>query len=357
MEDHKAKIDHKKCIVCGRCMAACPYSAIVKNQRPCERNCPAGAISMRESDHKASIDPSKCISCGTCTYACPFGAIMDKSWIVQAINLLKGSKQWHYKVHAVVAPAIAGQFTGATLGQVVTGLKQLGFCDVHEVAEGADLTAHAEARELAEKGSLYSSCCPAFVSYVEIHHPQQAHKVSHTPSPMVMIARKIKEEDPDARVVFIGPCVAKKHEFRLGKTRGAVDCVLTFEELDAMFDGQNIEIEKLEETVLDAASNFGRGFASSGGVAAAVTQALKEKSIDFEAKPVVCGGISACHPAILKDEHGRLEGNFIEGMACELGCISGAGCRVRSPKNKANLAQYAKSAGHKTIESVANPEK
>ncbi len=356
MENHKAKIDHKKCIVCGRCMAACPYSAIVKNQRPCERNCPADAISMRESDHKASIDPSKCIACGTCTYACPFGAIMDKSWIVQAVNMLKGSKQWHYNVHAVVAPAIAGQFAGATLGQVVTGLKQLGFTDVREVAEGADLTAHAEAQELAEKGSLYSSCCPAFVSYVEINHPTQADKISHTPSPMVMIAQRIKEEDPDSRVVFIGPCVAKKHEFRLGKTRGAVDCVLTFEELDALFDGQSIEPETLEETTLDDASGFGRAFAASGGVSAAVAQALKEQQIDFTVQAVPCGGIAACRQALLKDAHGRLEGNFVEGMACEQGCIGGAGCCVRSPKNKANLTQYAKSAGHTTIESVAVPE-
>lgn len=354
--NHKATIDHKKCIVCGKCMSACPYSAIVKNQRPCERSCPAGAISMRESDHKASIDPSKCISCGTCTYACPFGAIMDKSWIVQAINLLKGSTQWGYHVHAVVAPAIAGQFAGATLGQVVTGLKQLGFYDVHEVAEGGDLTAHAEAQELAEKGSLYSSCCPAFVSYVKIHHPKQADKISHTPSPMVMMGQKIKGEDPDARVVFIGPCVAKKHEFRLGKTRGVVDCVLTFEELDAMFDGQHIELGELEETELDVASSFGRAFAASGGVSAAVAQSLKEQGIDFEVKSVPCGGIAACKPAIMKDAVGKLEGNFIEGMACELGCISGAGCRIRSPKNKANLTQYAKAASHTTIKSVAAPE-
>lgn len=356
IENHKAVIDHKKCIVCGRCMAACPYSAIVKNQRPCERNCPAGAISMRESDQKASVDPSKCISCGICTYACPFGALIDKSWIVQAVNMLKGSKQWNYKVHAIVAPSIAGQFEGASLGQVITALEQLGFCQVHEVAEGADLTAHAEARELAEKGTLYSSCCPAFVSYVEIHHPEMAHKISHTPSPMVMIARKIKEEDADARVVFIGPCVAKKHEFRLGKTRGVVDCVLTFEELDALFASRDIEPGTMEEAVLDDASSYGRAFGASGGVAAAVAQALKEQSIDFEVKPVVCGGIAACKAAILKDQHGRLEGNFIEGMACDAGCIGGAGCRVRSPKNKANLMQYAKAAGHKTIESVVCPE-
>jgi iron only hydrogenase large subunit-like protein len=259
-------------------------------------------------------------------------------------------------VYAVVAPAIAGQFAGASLGQVITGLKQLGFSQVYEVAEGADLTAHAEAQELAEKGSLYSSCCPAFVSYVENQYPDQAKKISHTPSPMVMIARKLKEADPEARVVFIGPCVAKKHEFRLGKTQGAVDCVLTFEELDALFDSRSIEPEQLEETMLDDASGYGRAFAASGGVSAAVVEALKEQNIDFAVQSVPCGGIQACRVALLKDGRGRLEGNFIEGMACELGCISGPGCRIRSPKNKANLTQYVKAASHSTIESVVTSE-
>lgn len=350
---HKAVVDHGKCIVCGKCISACPYSAIVKNQRPCERSCPANAISMCPVDHKASIDPGKCISCGICTYACPFGAIMDKSWIVQAVNLLKGAPQWGYHVHAVVAPAVAGQFAGATLGQVVTGLKQLGFYQIHEAAEGGDMTAHAEAAELAEKGSLYSSCCPAFVNYVKGNHPKQAHKISHTPSPMVMMGRRIKEEDPNARVVFIGPCVAKKHEFRLGSAAGTVDCVLTFEELDALFDGRNIELAELEETVLDDATKYGRAFAASAGVSAAVVKSLEEQGIDFEVKAVPCGGIAACKGAVLRDSVGKLEGNFIEGMACELGCVSGSGCRIRSPKNKAELNRYAASASHETIKDVA----
>ena len=115
---------------------------------------------MRESDHKASVDPSKCIACGVCTYACPFGAIMDKSWIVQAVHMLKGAQQWKYRVYAVVAPAIAGQFAEASLGQVVTGMKKLGFYDVREVAEGADLTAHAEAQELAEGGASILPAVP-----------------------------------------------------------------------------------------------------------------------------------------------------------------------------------------------------
>ena len=228
--NHRAEIDHSKCILCGKCLNACPYGAIIKNLRPCERGCKVGAISMGE-DRKASIDYSKCISCGTCTYQCPFGAIMDKSYIVDAIETLRGAQKWDYHVYAVLAPAIMGQIAPATLGQLVTGLRQVGFHAVREVALGADMTAQAEAGELLEKKVLTTSCCPAFVDYVEKNFPQIADRVSHTPSPMVMIGRHIKQQDPKAKVIFIGPCVAKKKEFQLGKTMGAIDCVLTFEEL------------------------------------------------------------------------------------------------------------------------------
>lgn len=349
--NHRAEIDHSKCILCGKCLNACPYGAIIKNLRPCERGCKVGAISMGE-DRKASIDYSKCISCGTCTYQCPFGAIMDKSYIVDAIETLRGAQKWDYHVYAVLAPAIMGQIAPATLGQLVTGLRQVGFHAVREVALGADMTAQAEAGELLEKKVLTTSCCPAFVDYVEKNFPQIADCVSHTPSPMVMIGRHIKQQDPKAKVIFIGPCVAKKKEFQLGKTMGAIDCVLTFEELYPLLESKGIDITTLEEAPLDEASGYGRAFASSGGVAAAVAQALKELGVkpeDFQLNAAACSGIDACKAALFKMSKGIGDVNLIEGMACEGGCVQGAGILVRSPKNQAEVAKHVKEAGDKSI--------
>ena len=349
--NHRAQIDHSKCITCGKCLAACPYGAIEKNQRPCERGCKVNAIS-KGPDGKAQIDPNKCISCGACVYQCPFGAIMDKSFLVDAIQMLKGAERWGYRVYAAVAPSIAGQFAPATLGQVLSGLKEVGFQGVAEVALGADMVARAESEELVEKGRLTSSCCPAFVDYVEKFHPKEAALVSHTPSPMVMTARWLKEQDPGCKVIFIGPCVAKKKEFQLGKTMGAVDCVLTFEELYPLFQARDIDITTLEEAPLDQASGYGRGFAHSGGVAAAVAQALKERGVteeQFKLCAAPCSGIDACKAAVMKLGRGIGDTNFVEGMACEGGCVQGAGVLIRSPKNQADVDRHAKEAGGRTI--------
>jgi len=346
--NHRASIDHSKCITCGKCISACQYSAIIKTQRPCEKGCPAKAISMGP-DKKASIDINKCVSCGICVTQCPFGAIQEKSWIVDAIQMLRGGEQWGYKTYAVIAPSIAGQFAPATYGQVVSGLKALGFSGVAEVALGGDKVADKEAAELEEKGVLTTSCCPGFVGYIKKKYPELEKYISHTPSPMVMIGLYLKKKEPDAKVIFIGPCIAKKKEFQLGRTKNAVDCVLTYEELFALFASKDIDLTALPEETLDEASSFGRRFAMSGGVAQAVAEILKEKNSTFNIKTVACSGIAQCETALLKLKAGKLDGNLIEGMACENGCIHGAGCLVRSPKNAAEVEQHAKQAEGRTI--------
>lgn len=349
-ENHVAHIDKTKCVDCGACAKVCPFTAIINRKRPCQNACKIKAISMNDNK-AAAIDNSKCISCGACVYQCPFGAIMDKSYILDCIDIIKKSENnTKYKVFAVVAPSISSQFTYAKLGQVISGMKQLGFHTVVEAALGADIVAYAESKELAEKGFLTSSCCPAFVDYVNKAYPQLKELVSHNLSPMAAIAKYIKEKNPGSKVVFIGPCTAKKMEVQKEEVREYVDNCMTFEELQALFDSKDIDITTLGEDVLDNASYFGRIFARSGGLSDAVAQGLKEHGIDdFELKAVPCDGIEACKMALMKKSRNVLDGNFIEGMACIGGCIGGAGCLTHGEKNKAEVDKYGREALEKTI--------
>ena len=349
-ENHVAHIDKTKCKECGACSRVCPYTAIISRRRPCENACKIKAISMNENK-AAAIDNEKCISCGACVYQCPFGAIMDKSYILDVIDILKKSENGNkYKVFAVVAPSISSQFTYAKLGQVVSGMKKLGFHTVIEAALGADMVAFAESKELVEKGFLTSSCCPAFVSYIEKSFPDLLPFVSHNPSPMAAIAKYIKEHEAPCKVVFVGPCTAKKAEVQKEAVRPYVDVVITFEELQALYDSKDIDITTLEEDVLDNASYYGRIFARSGGLSDAVAQGLKEHGVtDFDLKALPCDGIEACKVALLRKRKNMLDANFVEGMACIGGCIGGAGCLTHGEKNKAEVDKYGKEAYEKTI--------
>lgn len=353
-DNHKAYIDPEKCRECGKCATVCPYSAITSSKRPCEKACKIKAISMDENK-KAHINNNKCIECGACVYQCPFGAIMDKSFITDAIEILKKSKtNQAYKVYAVVAPSISSQFTEVKLGNVITAIKQLGFHSVIEAALGADMVAYDEAKELVEKGFLTSSCCPAFVKYIEHDFPKLVGDISHNISPMQAIAKFIKETDTTSKVIFIGPCTAKKAEIYKEKVKGIIDCVLTFEELQALFDSKEIDLINAEESFLDNASYYGRIFARSGGLSKAVEQALIEQGInddEFKLKPVACDGIEACKLALLKASKNKdlVGGNFIEGMACVGGCIGGACCLTHETKDKNEVDKYGMLAKEKTI--------
>ncbi len=336
--NQKAHIDKTKCVECGLCAKVCPYSAIINHKRPCEQACKVKAIAMDENK-AAKINDEKCISCGACVYQCPWGAINDKSFILDTIQMLKSDSD----VYAVVAPAISSQFVYASLGQVISGIRRLGFKGVVEAALGADMVAIEEAKELAEKGFLTSSCCPAFVSYIKKQFPDLAPYISHNLSPAATISKSIKERYPNAKVVFIGPCTAKKMEFQQEKVAPYIDTVITFEELQALYDSKDIDITTLPETELDDASYYGRIFAKCGGLSEAVQRALNEQGLeDFDLKSVNCDGIEACRVALLKAQKRVLDANFIEGMACNGGCIGGAGCLTHGERNKLDVDKFSK---------------
>ncbi len=345
-DEQMAHIDKAKCVECGKCAEVCPYSAITNFKRPCERACKVDAIHMAK-DGVATIDSEKCISCGACVYQCPFGATLDVSSITDVIKTIMASENNEkFKVYAVVAPAIASQFTYAKTGQIITAIKEVGFYGVEEAALGADIVAYNEAEELQERELMTSSCCPAFVQYIKTNFPDMAQYISENLSPMAEAGKLLKKYDPDCKVVFIGPCTAKKAEIRDPKVGQYIDYVLTFEELQALIDSKDIEVENLPETDLSTASPFGRNFARSGGVADAVTEAVKERSGDaVKVDPIVCDGIDQCKSALMRASRGVLPNNFIEGMVCDGGCIGGAACLTHVDKaNRKKIEAYGMSA-------------
>lgn len=328
-----AVIDQEKCRKCGKCVAACPYNAIVEIERPCKKSCPVKAISMDENDI-ATIDPKKCINCGACVTGCPFGAISDVSMMANVIDALRDEKK---KVVALVAPAIEGQFGAATLAQIKNAIRKIGFAEVYEVALGADLVAFNEAAELLENKEagrpMTSSCCPAFVSLIRKHFPDMLPYVSTTVSPMVAAERYIRSLDPDVVTVFIGPCIAKKNEV-MSQYIEELEYVLTFEELYAMLCAKGVEVgdEPAEES--EDATRYGKGFALSGGVTAAVQRVLKEKGTDTAITVNKCSGADECRKALMLLKAGKLGVDFLEGMACTGGCMGGPATLSELQKSK-----------------------
>ena len=320
-----AHIDQEKCRECGRCAKVCPYNAIADLVRPCKRACPVDAISMDENKI-VTIDESKCINCLRCTVECPFGAISDDSYMVDVIDEIRAGKP----VYAVFAPAIEGQFgPDVTIGMIKDILKQVGFADSVEVALGADAVSVHEAAELAERleagQTMTTSCCPAFYNMIAKHFPKLLPNVSGTVSPMIATARYLKAQHSDAVVVFIGPCTAKKTEILHEELRGDTDYVMTFEELCAMIDAKELQFDKDKQDADQDGSIYGKQFAASGGVTGAVMRALDEREI---AAPVLanrCNGALECKKALQLLQAGKLPENFIEGMACEGGCVNGPG--------------------------------
>ncbi|WP_425057786.1 hypothetical protein SCACP_23260 [Sporomusa carbonis] len=326
----------------------------------CETACPLGAIA-RDELGRPSIDKNKCANDGYCINACEFGALAEKSQFVPLIKMLR---QNTHKVYASVAPAFAGQFgANVTAGQLRSSLLKLGFYEVVETALYADLITIKEAFEYDEHVKddehdflITSCCCPIWIKLIENKFPDLAGHISPSVSPMIASGRVIKELEPDAKVVFIGPCVAKKSEAQLPDLKGAIDFVLTFQELSTIFEAANINPADEPDEENAVASWGGRVYGRTGGVSAAVGTTL-EKLIPRRAEkfvPVKADGIPDCTKLLDDIRTGKLAANFIEGMACKGGCVGGPGRIIPPEQGTVHVNNYGNSSHAHTP--VENPQ-
>ena len=319
--DGRSVIDQEKCIKCGKCIAACPYHAIVKTTVPCEEACPVGAI-RKNAQGVAEIDFEKCIFCGKCFNACPFSAVMERSQLLDVLEAMKRGE----RLVAMVAPSADRQFPG-TIEQLLTACSKAGFSDVIEVALGAEMTTEHETAEFVERMAkdpntfMTTSCCPAYVNLIAKHMPELVGHVSLTPSPMVYTREIVKAKDPELKTVFVGPCVAKRSEAR----RKDVDYVLSFEELGAILAGRRIDVMACEAWPVPRPANpTARNFARSCGVTEAVLTEATAKIPDFKLNAKQINGIDRKSCTMLKlYASGKLPVNFLEVMACSGGCVNG----------------------------------
>lgn len=352
----QAYIDPSKCVSCGLCMKACPFNAIIYQAVPCEQSCPVDAISKDEHGVE-HIDESKCIYCGRCREACPYGAIMEKTYLTQIYAALKSDK----KVVALVAPSIMGQFPAAP-GKVLRAIKDLGFDEVVEVAEGANMTAKHEAFEfekrVVEEGQKFmtTSCCHSYTELVHKHVKHLEPYVSHTPTPVIYTAGYAKRREPDCVTVFFAPCLAKRHEAMVSKN---IDLVMSYEELGAMLTAAGIDVQKCEEEPLKEMDNVGRAFPYTMGV----TEAVKHYSKNPDAiRPFFIDGVDKAVIKSLKTVEQTCGGpdqpNLVEFMVCKGGCVNGC-ASLANPRTAARQIQTfikeddARKAGIEKAESKA----
>ncbi len=354
--DTHMRIDPTKCKECGMCAKACPYDAIVHLTRPCKKACPVDAITYDEYGY-CNIDEEKCISCGHCIHSCPFGAIGSKTYLVDIIKEIKDGKE----VIAMAAPATEGQFgADITMASIKNALIELGFSDMVEVGLGGDMTAAYEALEwseaLKEGKPMTTSCCPAFINMLRKHFPQQFEEnMSTTVSPMAAVSRYLKATHPGCVTVFIGPCIAKKSEANDESVPDNADYVVTYGELRAMFRSKGVEVKPVEDPYQES-SIWGKKFATSGGVAAAVLEVMQERGEDTEGiKLMKCAGGAECKKALTLLKVGKLPADFIEGMICPGGCVGGPSKhKTEIEITKARNALLAQADDRKVLANLEN---
>lgn len=338
------KINHKVVNKIRVCEMDC---VDVDGKTLCERTCPFDAIIVDEKSHTSSIDKEKCTDCGFCVEGCPSGAILDKIEFIPFANLLKEK----VPVIAAVAPAITGQFgSDVTIYQLRSAFKKMGFMDMVEVAFFADMLTLKEAVEFDEHVHdktdfmITSCCCPMWVAMLKRVYNELVKHVSPSVSPMIAAGRVLKALNPKCKVVFIGPCIAKKAEAKERDILGAIDYVLTFAELKDIFEALDIDPVKLENDYsTEYASRGGRLYARTGGVSIAVSEAIEKIFPQkFEMlKAIQANGIVECKKLLNEAKEGNIKANFIEGMGCIGGCVGGPKAIIPREEGRLRVNQFA----------------
>ncbi|MCI8890377.1 MAG: 4Fe-4S binding protein [Eubacterium sp.] len=318
----------------GSCVAACTFSALTIQ------------------DGQVSFDPEKCTGCAKCIEACKNENLTFSHDSVKALELLKDES---HPVYALMAPAFIGQFgETATPSKIRTALKQIGFSGMIEVAAFADILTLKEALEFyhnmqkPDAFQLTSCCCPVWIKLIRKDFSKIVEHLPASVSPMIACGRVAKQLHKGCRTIFIGPCLAKKAEAKEPDLKGAIDCVLTFEELDTMFATFQVDFSHMKEEVKEHSASAGRLYARTGGVSQAVRECVRNIDTDCQVDPVCANGVSNCKKLLQDILEGNTTGNFFEGMACDGGCVGGPKRVIPMEQGKALVDAYAKKALYRT---------
>ena len=329
-----------------------PCTCSEDKQAECVKTCQWDA--MHPSADGVQIDPDKCVGCQACVDACKLEALKTKKDIIPVVEALKKGDT---PIYALVAPAFSGQFgPEVTAGKLRTALKLLGFSGMLEVAVFADILTLKEALEFDKNVNkegdfqLTSCCCPMWIAMIRRQYHQLMPNVPGAVSPMIAGGRTVKVLHPEAKTVFIGPCMAKKAEMKEPDLKGAIDYVLTYEELRDLFSTTNLDLASLEEDNVPHASKAGICYAYAGGVAAAVDATVKKLNPHrkIEMKIRRADSVPECRAMIDNILKGNHEGNFFEGMGCKGGCVGGPKALVNREEGKKNVQAYSDEAQYKT---------
>lgn len=324
----------------------------------CQLSCLFAAI-KRDETGRIIINTDNCVGCADCIDSCADGKLKERRDLLPLFETLQEGR---VPVYAMIAPAFIGQFTSdVTVGKLRDAFKKLGFQGMVEVALFADILTLKEALEFdrlvkSEKDFLLTSCCcPIWVAMIRRVYTALASHIPPSVSPMVACGRAIKQLHPEAKTVFIGPCLAKKGEIREPDIADAVDAVLTFREVEDILEIMEIDVASLRDDEKDHSSTAGRIYARTGGVSQAVEETLVRLKghRDIPLKAMQAEGVKACKALLEQAQAGQIDANFLEGMGCVGGCVGGPRVMIDPALGAQHVNDYGAEASFATP--VDNP--